>query len=60
LGVLRVITNIAHMSRHNKFLEEHGCLAILILAAIIVILMVSTYYWARHGCPMLGPWIIKK
>ena len=48
------------MSKHNKFLEEHGCLAILILAVIIVILMVSTYYWARHGCPMLGPWIIKK
>lgn len=48
------------MSRHNKFLEEHGCLAVLILAIITIVIMVFAYYWARHGFPMLGPWIIKK
>lgn len=59
MDILCVITN-TRMSRHNKFLEEHGCLTVLILAAIIIILLISAYHWARHGCPMLGPWIIKK
>ena len=48
------------MGRHNKFLEEHGCLAMLIIAVIIVIVIVFAYYWVRHGLPVLGPWIIKK
>jgi len=45
------------MSRHNKFLEQHGCLAVLLLALIIIVLVFAVYHWVHNGYPVLYPYI---
>lgn len=57
MGTLRITSNYTHMSRHNKFLEQHGCLATLILVILIVVIVVGIHYWVHHGYPIMMPYL---
>jgi hypothetical protein len=57
VGILCCTSSYTYMSKHNKFLEQHGCITILIIAALIVVICVAVYHWVHNGYPIMMPYL---